>query len=140
MAEKVLLNSLLKHKNNGLVDRIERRKYMNTDLTWDLFSKNVHNVISPLSCDNYGNDLVYIFVLNSTKNEIMDIDIIVNKQTYHNCNVKPNEFSLIPVSDIHNIDNMQVIHKNVVWFYDFKNDDRLKNHALFKKSFVKFVQ
>jgi hypothetical protein len=136
MAEKIFLKTLIKTKKYLICSREERNK----NLTIDLSNKNeigLKYMLTPIY--NAENDTVYFLFYNRSGEEIT-YDVILNNQIVHrNGSASLNEFELKELCRYDELNTLQFIVNNTdLYFYDFINDNYLKEVVLKQKSIITF--
>ena len=136
MAEKIFLKTLIKTKKYLICSRDERNK----NLIIDLSNKNelgLKYTLTPIY--RAENDTVYFLFYNRCGQQIT-YDIILNNQIVHiNGSTSLNEFELQPLCQYNELNTLKfIVNDTDVYFYDFINDNYLKEVVLKQKSIIKF--
>ena len=136
MAEKIFLKTLIKTKKYLICSRDERDE----NLIVDLSNKNeigLKYTLTPIY--RAENDTVYFLFYNRCGQQIT-YDIILNNQIVHiNGSTSLNEFELQPLCQYNELNTLKfIVNDTDVYFYDFINDNYLKEVVLKQKSIIKF--
>jgi hypothetical protein len=136
MAEKIFLKTLIKTKKYLICSRDERNK----NLTIDLSNKNetgLKYTLTPIY--RAENDTVYFLFYNRSGKEIT-YDVILNNQvTHRNGSASLNEFELQPLCKYNKLNTLKfIVNDTNLYFYDFINDNYLKEVVLKQKSIITF--
>jgi hypothetical protein len=136
MAEKIFLKTLIKTKKYLICSRDERDE----NLIVDLSNKNeigLKYMLTPIY--RVDNDTVYFLFYNKCGRQIT-YDVILNNQIVHrNGSASLNEFELKELCRYDELNTLQFIVNNTdLYFYDFINDNYLKEVVLKQKSIITF--